>query len=119
MCVSNNAIEMQTYRMSEEIRVHSIYIPVAAIFSGGRRVNFGDDSKSPDGYIIKVVLQDHEGNEYEVEPVENGLRFAKGEINYKDYQRVQKSDNRKAIVLFTGTAGSLFITGWAILQLFG
>ncbi|WP_316572377.1 hypothetical protein [Neobacillus sp. YIM B06451] len=119
MCVSNHAFEMQSYKLSEEIRRNSIYTPVAVVCSGGERVNFGNQFVHPDGFIEKVVLQDKEGNDFEVEPSENGLRFAKGEISYNDYQRLQKKDDRKAIALFAGAAGSFFIIGWGFLHLFG
>ncbi len=119
MCVSNNAFEMQSYRLSEEIRKNSIYTPVAVVYSGGKRVNFDNPFVYPVGFIEKLILQDKVGNIYEVEPSDSGLRFAKGEISYNDYQRMQKKDDRKAIALFAGAVSSLFIMGWGILQLFG
>lgn len=119
MCVSNHAFEMQINKKIEKIRVHSIYTPVAVVDSEGKRINFGDQFIHPSGLIKKVILQDVDGNDYEVEPEENGLRFAKGDISYNDYQLLQMKQNRKAIALFAGAASSLFIMGWAILHVFG
>ncbi|CEG29009.1 hypothetical protein BN1002_03937 [Bacillus sp. B-jedd] len=119
MCVSNNVLEIQTNKLSDEIRLNTIFTPVAFVYHNGQRVNLGASFLHQAGFIKRVVLQDTEGNVYEVDPTENGLRFAKGEISYRDYQLLEKKENRKAITLFTGAIGFLFLIGWAFLQLVG
>ena len=119
MCVSNNAFEMQTDKLSDEIRMNSVYTPVEVVFAEGKRVNIHDNPVLPAGFIKRIILKDKEGNNYEVEPSENGLSFAKGEISYRDYQLLQKKENRKAITLSTGAIGSLFLIGWAFLKIIG
>lgn len=119
MCVSNNAFEMQTYKLSDEIRMNSVYTPVEVVYAEGKRVNVDDKQMLPAGFIKKVVLRDKEGNDYEVEPTENGLSFARGEMSYRDYQLQQKKENRKAITLSTGAVGFIFLMGWAFLKFIG
>ena len=119
MCVSNNAFEMQTDKLSDEIRMNSVYTPVEVVFAEGKRVNIYDNPVLPAGFIKRIILKDKEGNNYEVEPSENGLSFAKGEISYRDYQLLQKKENRKAITLSTGAICSLFLIGWAFLKIIG
>lgn len=90
MCFSYNIIEFQAYEMSEKIRLNSIYKFVRVEYLEGNNVKKGSGS----ALITKVILEDKDGTLYSVEPNPNGLGFAKGEITYKEYNKLQ---NRETI----------------------
>lgn len=121
MCVSNNAIELQAYHLSQSIQQQSIYEPVKIVYSGGRYVDVTEESEKGNAgvdLITKVVLRDKDGNCYEVEPSANGLKFAKGEMTYEEYVKHEKKENRRFITYFSVLTGSFLITGWAFIQYF-
>jgi hypothetical protein len=119
VCVSHHNIEQQAYHNAEQIRQYTKYDPLYIQFIGAGRFAFEKGEPLPvnsPGVISKIVLADRDGNQYPIEPDELGLRFACGEIDYKDYLRKQKKENRHligltlALVAGFGTAGWGFIT---------
>jgi hypothetical protein len=109
VCSSNNFIELQAYNQSEQIRKVSLYKFIRVDYSG---VN-NQGSQSGTALITQVVLEDKDGNVYFVEPSPIGVRFAKGEITYKEYKKLQKRDTLNWIATFCGIviifSGLMFI----------
>lgn len=118
MCVFNNAFELQALNMSEIIQKNSIYQPFRIVYTGGKSVGLQDHSPQQMNLITSIVLKDEEGNLYEIEPCENGLRFAKGEIRYSEYLRLQKKESRQVITYFSLITGAFFIMGWTLVKFF-
>jgi hypothetical protein len=87
MCLSNDAVEQQANVFAQKIRKDTVYKFI--------RVEKNDFS-----FITKVILEDEAGSSYPVEPNSFGLRFAKGEITYKEYKRLQKRENFNGIASF-------------------
>lgn len=109
MCVSNNFIEQQAYEYSEKIRKNSLYKFV--------RTDSLDENNGTtrDGLalITKVILEDKDGNLYHVDPNPNGLRFAKKEITYREYKKLQNKETRNAFLTFfviIGFFGAVMVT---------
>lgn len=98
MCSSSNFIEQQAYEMSEKIRKASLYKFIRVNYSGGNHL----ESHSEVPLITQVILADKNGTTYSVEPNPIGLRFAKGEITYKEYKKLQKRNSLNGIAVFTG-----------------
>ena len=59
--------------------------------------------------ITKVLLEDKDGTPYSVEPNLNGLRFAKGEISYKKYQKLQRKNDVTMFLCFFGIIGFFIV----------
>ncbi|MEK3991969.1 hypothetical protein [Robertmurraya sp. FSL R5-0851] len=116
MCVSNHAFELQAYKLSEQIIKHTIYQPVKVIYFGEKEAEANQISAIE--LITKIILQDNEGQVYEVEPSENGVRFAKGEITYQEYLSREKKDIRNLITYSSASIGFLFIMSWALVGYF-
>ncbi|WP_066059633.1 hypothetical protein [Robertmurraya korlensis] len=116
MCVSNHAFEFQAYKMSEQIINHTIYQPVRVVYFGEKDAYVNDIN--PLELITKIILQDNEGHYYEVEPSENGIRFAKGEITYQEYLQLGKKDIRNLITYSSASIGTIFILSWALVNYF-
>ncbi|MER2170978.1 MAG: hypothetical protein ABS938_10100 [Psychrobacillus psychrodurans] len=53
--------------------------------------NFGDGR----ALISKAVLEDNGGNSYSVSINQNGLRFAMGELTYKEYKKKERNEDIK------------------------
>lgn len=98
LCSSNNFIEQQAYEMSEKIKKDSIYKFIKVVYSGGN--NLGSPSES--ALISQVVLESQEGTVYFVEPNPIGVKFAKGEISFKEYKKLQKRNTSHGIAIFFG-----------------
>ncbi|RUL49022.1 MULTISPECIES: hypothetical protein [Lysinibacillus] len=107
MCISSNFIELQAYNICEEIRKQSVYTLVRLEISEGWIIEPQNTQNYWDGkaLITKVILEDTKGKSYIINPDANGLRFAKGEITYKEYRRIEKSENLKAISFFALLVG--------------
>lgn len=105
VCVSNRFIEQQAYDFSEKIRVSSLYRFVGTELSKDDLVTSNGTVEDPFVLITKVILEDTDGTLYYVAPNVNGLRFAKREITYKEYKKLQKNETRNAIVMFFGILG--------------
>ncbi|MBD8069279.1 hypothetical protein [Bacillus sp. PS06] len=107
MCVSNNFIELQAYEFCEKIRNDSLYKFVGVDYSRSHINGNGLE------LINTVILQDSDGTVYYVEPNSNGLKFAKREITYKEYKKLQRKETISAIsgfVLIIGSFGALMAT---------
>ncbi|WHX99908.1 hypothetical protein [Neobacillus sp. DY30] len=109
MCAPINFIEQQATEMYENIRKSSIYKLIRVDYS----VANNQKSQSGAGLITQVVLEDNEGNVYFVEPNSFGVRFAKGEITYKEYKKFKKRETLNAILLFLGII--VFFSGLMII----
>lgn len=89
LCVSNNFVELQAYEFTEKIQESSLYKFVR--FEKSKNNNFGSEGVGLD-LITQVILQDNDGALYPVEPNLNGLRFAKKEITYNEYKKLQSKE---------------------------
>jgi hypothetical protein len=115
VCVSNNFIEQQAYKMTEKIRDISLYKLVRIDYSGGKsiilqkQIEHGNDCcdipTNGEALITKVILEDKDGTLYSVEPDINGLRFAEGEISYNKYRKLQKKNDVTMLFSFIGIIG--------------
>lgn len=105
MCAPNNFIEQQAYEMYEKIRGNSVYNFIRVDYSEGSNQGFHsqiDNTRKASALITRVVLEDKDGTLYTVEPNPNGVRFAKGEITYKEYKNLQKRETVNGIAIFFG-----------------
>jgi hypothetical protein len=110
MCSSFQFIEHQAFEMSEKIREESKYKFVRVEVSESSNLSFQrtyshsngcvQDSRTWPGYITKVILEDDKGALYTVEPCIDGLRFARGEISYKEYRKRQKRESFNILSIF-------------------
>lgn len=115
MCVSNNFIEQQAYKMTEKIRENSLYKLVRIDYSGGESIgllkqdergnDYSDIPTNGGALITKVILADKDGTLYSVEPDINGLRFANGEISYSQYRKLQRKNDFTMLFCFIGIIG--------------
>ncbi|MGM0901072.1 MAG: hypothetical protein ACQEXB_08210 [Bacillota bacterium] len=97
MCVSYQFIHQEAYDFSEKIRKQSLYKFVRTELSEN---HFNDEHGDRCPLISKVVLEDNHGNFYHVAPNSNGLKFAKQELTFKEYKRLEKKETRNALSLF-------------------
>jgi hypothetical protein len=126
VCFSNNSIEQQAFDMSERIRNNSIYKFVGVDFIGGKSLELQNQSMHRNDnnvqtgeqldLITKVILEDKDGILYSVEPNSNGLRFAKGEITYKEYNKIQKKETVQGLSYFFLAIGTIFLMSWAMIR---
>ncbi|MBT2693652.1 hypothetical protein [Bacillus sp. ISL-55] len=126
MCVSNNAIELQAYHFSEKIQESSLYNIVRVDFIGGTfleceqetslRAEFQGIDNLP--LIKNLILQTKTGKQFIVEPDELGLRFAKGELSYRQYLLAKKQKARKMICYTFGFTGLFIAAAWAFVSYF-
>jgi hypothetical protein len=103
VCVSNNFVELQANEFCEKIQEHSLYK-----FIGVNRseINYNQKDGNESGFIKTVILQDNDGTVYYVEPNSNGLKFAKQEITYAEYKRLQRKETINAFSGFFLIGGS-------------
>ncbi|KGR80077.1 hypothetical protein CD29_03790 [Ureibacillus manganicus DSM 26584] len=99
MCINNDFIENQSYRIYEEIRKSSLFKVARVEFQEGYcwEPQFEPIQFNNNDLITKIILKDDNNNSFTINPDDIGLKFAKGEISYKDYLRFQKIDNFKWI----------------------
>jgi hypothetical protein len=105
VCGPNNFIELQAYEMFEKIKKSSVYDFIRVDYFGGivqGSYSQGDNTRNGSALITRVVLEDKDGTLYTVEPNPNGVRFAKGEITYKEYKKLQKRETVIGIAAFFG-----------------
>jgi hypothetical protein len=105
VCGPTNFIEQQAYEMYEKIKKNSVYKFTRVDYSEGGNQGFhskGDNARNGPALITRVVLEDKDGTLYTVEPNPNGVRFAKGEITYKEYKKLQKRETVNGIATFFG-----------------
>ncbi|MEQ2527668.1 hypothetical protein WMO40_13235 [Bacillaceae bacterium CLA-AA-H227] len=104
--------------MSEQIRKNTRYAYVKTVFSVDGFVS-GDIQEGKELPLVsKVILRDVDGTLYQVGPSLNGLKFAKKEITYKEYKRLEKRETRNAILIFLGSLIGLGSVMVLILKLF-
>ncbi|MGI8315887.1 hypothetical protein [Halobacillus mangrovi] len=120
MCFPKDAIEKHSYTIYEKIRSHSVYTPVRLLIAGGQSINI-DEQEGPceldsSGLITEITLQDESGKLYTVEPSENGLKFAKGEINYGEYLNKQKSESRNGVLILLTSISVFPLIGWVLIS---
>lgn len=120
MCVSNNFIEQQAYEVSKEIRKNSLYNIVRVEVSDGSRYVFQehDDKWNGKDYITNIFLEDVKGILYSVKPDDHGLRFAKGEITYTEYNQLQKKEDFKGFSYFFVIIGFFIIVMFIFMRYF-
>ncbi|MCM3390502.1 hypothetical protein M3649_20660 [Ureibacillus chungkukjangi] len=99
MCVNNDFIEQYAYKMYEEINKSSLFTVVRVEGIEGTYLTSQILKKRWDrkNLITKLILQDKYNNCYVVNPDSFGLKFANGEISYKEYEKLQKLDDFKWI----------------------
>jgi hypothetical protein len=102
LCFSYQFIEQQASDMCEKIRENSIYKFVRVEFS---QSDSEELQKEGSALISKVILEDKEGTLYYVSPNPNGLKFAQGEITYKEYKKYERKETQN--VLLTLLIGSV------------
>jgi hypothetical protein len=115
VCSPFHFIEQQAFEMSEKIRKETIYkfvnveISERSILESQKSYAHSNgcdyDSKPWAGYITKVILEDEKGALFPVEPSLDGLRFAKGEISYKEYNKRQKKETINLVSVFLVAVG--------------
>lgn len=105
MCVSNNFIEQQAYEYSEKIRKNSLYKFVRTDLAESHSNAKNGASENELALVTKVILEDKDGTLYYVVPNLYGLKFAKKEITYKEYKKLQSKETRNAIFAFLGILG--------------
>jgi hypothetical protein len=129
MCSSFDFIENQAFEMSENIRKETIYKFVGLETKKNSDFEKQLDQGKADGcnhvagtwpdFITMVFLEDEAGNTYSVEPSPTGLRFAKGEITYKEYLTLQKQETVKVKSLFFTAIGFvsllMFTVKWLLI----
>jgi len=97
LCVSNHFIEQNAYEICEEIRKNSLYKVVRVDISGGTILDGQWNGKD---LITDVILEDTKGTYYSIKPDPHGLRFAKGELTYEEYSKIQKKANINGFSFF-------------------
>lgn len=112
MCISNSFIEQKAYEICEEIRKNSWYTVVRVDVGG----NVLDGQWNGKDLITKVILEDTKGTYYSIKPDSNGLRFAKGEINYKEYSKIQKKQDLNGLSYFFVIIGFFVIMMFTLMK---
>ncbi len=102
LCISNQFIEQQVYEISEMIKENTLYKFVGVELSENIQVSSSEQKEDSLTLINKVILEDENSTIYYVAPNLNGLRFAKKEITYREYKKLQKQETRNAIFTFLG-----------------
>ncbi|MCK1998347.1 hypothetical protein MPH47_14175 [Psychrobacillus psychrodurans] len=122
MCFSTNVIEQQALIISDKIIKNSIYKPVSLDFISEKNVGIQDFTMQSSGkeisLITRVNLENNEGLQISVEPNENGLRYAMGEISYKDYKKLQNQESRQFIWYFFAISSAFLLISWASIRWF-
>ncbi len=118
MCITNNFIEQQAYEISKEIKKCSIYDVVKFEVLGSKSLAFHKQDIQWNGkdLITKVILEDSNGIHYSICPDHLGLRFAKGEISYKEYKKLIKRDGLKVYNIFFLSIGILIIGMYTMMK---
>ncbi|MEH7883446.1 hypothetical protein V7654_03875 [Bacillus sp. JJ1609] len=125
MCFTSNAIEQQAYRFTEKIHNSSLY-KIVRLELVGKYVDFDseiplDAQLNPGEHlplIKNVILVDNFGKQYKIEPNKFGLKFASGELTYKQYVYSRKTEARKLLIYTLGSAGIFFLTAGSFIHYF-
>ncbi|MBT2641602.1 hypothetical protein J7I80_05150 [Bacillus sp. ISL-41] len=121
MCVSHHNIDQVSYYTAEQIVQFTVYRPlyIELIGEGRFAIEAGQPFPAENhGVISKIALADKGGKLYRIEPDEIGLKFARGEIDYKEYLNQQKKGNRQLIGLTLGLITLFATAGWGFVSLF-
>ncbi|WP_277586687.1 hypothetical protein [Psychrobacillus antarcticus] len=122
MCFSTNVIEQQALIISDKIIKNTIYKPVSLDFISEKNVGIQDFQMQNIGEEISLItmvnLENNEGLQISVEPNENGLRYAMGEISYKDYKKLQNQESRQFIWYFFDISSVFLLISWASIRWF-
>ena len=118
VCITNNFMEHQAYKISEEIRKQSLYKVVKVEVFGGKSFEFSQQDEQWNGkdFITKIILEDKKGALFSVKPDYSGLRFAKGEITYNEYNKMQKKEDVKGVWYFSGIIGSFMLMMFILMK---
>jgi uncharacterized membrane protein YebE (DUF533 family) len=76
-----------------------------------------ENTSSGGALITKVILEDDNGRFFSVDPNINGLKFAKGEISYTKYNKLQKKNDFNMFVCFFGIVGFFGVSMFIISKL--
>ncbi|SEM15248.1 hypothetical protein SAMN04487786_1177 [Paenisporosarcina quisquiliarum] len=122
MCFSTNIIEQQALIISDKIIKNSIYKPVSLDFINEKNVGIQDFIMQSRGkelsLVTRVNLVNYEGLQISVEPNENGLMYAMGEISYKDYKKLQNQESKQYIWYFLAISSTFLLISWATIRWF-
>ncbi|WP_144513263.1 hypothetical protein [Bacillus sp. FJAT-22090] len=122
MCFSTNIIEQQALIISDKIIKNSIYKPVSLDFINEKNVGIQDFIMQSRGkelsLVTRVNLVNYEGLQISVEPNENGLMYAMGEISYKDYKKLQNQESKQFIWYFLAISSTFLLISWATIRWF-
>lgn len=122
MCFSTNVFEKQASVISEKIIKNSIYKPISLDFIGEKNVGIQDfifqENGGEQSLITRIVLEDNAGLRTSIEPNENGLMYAMGEISYKEYKKTQNQDSRQFIGYFFAITSAFFLISWVSIRWF-
>jgi len=113
LCVSNHFIEQRAYELCEEIRKNSLYKVARVDVSGGTILDGQWNGKD---LITKVIPEDTKGTYYSIKPDPNGLKFAKGELTYKEYSKIQKKANINGFSFFFVVIGFFVIMMFTLMK---
>ena len=86
---------------SESERFSKYKVVKVEVF-GGEDFEFPQQAEQWNGqdFITKIILEDKKGALFSVKPDYSGLRFAKGEITYKEYNKIQKKRMEKELFIY-------------------
>lgn len=126
MCFTHDVIERQALKICEEMKMHTIYSLVGVTTTGGQIRKIQENTSIESNFnllpgeafplITKVMFQDANGSHYSVLPDEAGLQFAKGEVTYKEYKRLQAKEKRLLTSILLASGGILFLLSWSVLH---
>lgn len=126
MCFTHDVIERQALKICEEMKMYSIYSLVAVTTTGDQVRKIQENTSIESNFnllpgealplITNVMLQDANGRHYSVSPDEAGLQFAKGEVTYKEYERLQVKAKRQLTTILLASGGTLFLLSWSVLR---
>jgi len=117
MCLTNNFVEEQAYKVSKTIKESSIYKFDRVIYSNNNIDVFLDSNWDEKSLITNVVLKDNYDQEYVIKPNQNGMKFAKGEISFKKYTKLQRKEDTQGIWAFIFSVVPLLLS-FSIIRMF-
>lgn len=119
LCFSYNIIEQQALEMFKKIQQNSHYKLVRVEFTGDQAlglIDYEELTKMENKLISKIILKDNKGMLYSIEPNLNGLRFAKGEISYREYKKIQKKESTDLFVYLFLIIAFFSILMWTVIR---
>ncbi|SFF87977.1 hypothetical protein SAMN05216353_1129 [Halobacillus alkaliphilus] len=120
MCLDSGAIEQQVKGFFIEIQENSIYKPIKLILADGTSILVQNNPEfeflTSTVLIDKIILSDDNGKLYSIKSNLNGLRFAKGEINYYEYLWYCKREIGIVIIILLVSFLVLISLGWILVK---